>query len=159
MSQDILYVTRVQKERFASEEAYEAVKGSYTVDAKTLSKAKKHMAVMHPLPRVDELSEDVDSDPRAAYFRQMTNGMYVRMVSPSPPTSCAFIAAVVAEHRSSSLPIVCAFVLAGSARCAAAAVRSRAGRPSAPGVLWWATHRGGGGRAQRYCFSVLSFSN
>jgi carbamoyl-phosphate synthase/aspartate carbamoyltransferase/dihydroorotase len=76
---DILYVTRVQKERFASEEAYEAVKGSYTVDAKTLSKAKKHMAVMHPLPRVDELSEDVDSDPRAAYFRQMTNGMYVRM--------------------------------------------------------------------------------
>ena len=79
-AQDILYVTRVQKERFESEEAYEAVKGSYTVNAKTLSKAKKHMAVMHPLPRVDELAEDVDSDPRAAYFRQMTNGMYVRMV-------------------------------------------------------------------------------
>jgi hypothetical protein len=78
--QDILYITRVQKERFESEEAYEAVKGSYTVNAKTLSKAKKHMAVMHPLPRVDELAEDVDSDPRAAYFRQMTNGMYVRMV-------------------------------------------------------------------------------
>ena len=79
-AQDILYVTRVQKERFESEEAYEAVKGSYTVNAKTLSKAKKHMAVMHPLPRVDELAEDVDSDPRAAYFRQMTNGMYIRMV-------------------------------------------------------------------------------
>lgn len=70
----------MQKERFESVEAYEAVKGSYTVNAKTLSKAKKHMAVLHPLPRVDELAEDVDSDPRAAYFRQMTNGMYIRMV-------------------------------------------------------------------------------
>merc|ERR1712138_272400 len=74
---DILYVTRIQKERFASEEEYEAVRGSYTVNAKTLSKAKKNMAVMHPLPRVDELSTEVDTDPRAAYFRQMTNGMYV----------------------------------------------------------------------------------
>lgn len=78
--QDILYVTRIQKERFASEEEYEAVRGSYTVNAKTLNKAKKNMAVMHPLPRVDELSTEVDTDPRAAYFRQMTNGMYVRMV-------------------------------------------------------------------------------
>jgi len=56
------------------------VKGAYCITPNTLSKAKKHMAVMHPLPRVDELSEAVDTDPRAAYFRQMTNGMYVRMV-------------------------------------------------------------------------------
>jgi len=76
---DILYVTRVQKERFATAEDYEAVKGAYCITPSTLSKAKKHMAVMHPLPRVDELSADVDTDPRAAYFRQMTNGMYVRM--------------------------------------------------------------------------------
>ena len=53
---------------------------AYCITPSTLSKAKKHMAVMHPLPRVDELSADVDTDPRAAYFRQMTNGMYVRMV-------------------------------------------------------------------------------
>ena len=58
----------------------QAVKGAYCITPNTLSKAKKHMAVMHPLPRVDELSEAVDTDPRAAYFRQMTNGMYVRMV-------------------------------------------------------------------------------
>ena len=58
----------------------QAVKGAYCITPSTLSKAKKHMAVMHPLPRVDELSADVDTDPRAAYFRQMTNGMYVRMV-------------------------------------------------------------------------------
>jgi len=76
---DILYVTRIQKERFATPEEYEAVKGAYCITPNTLSKAKKHMAVMHPLPRVDELSEAVDTDPRAAYFRQMTNGMYVRM--------------------------------------------------------------------------------
>lgn len=94
-----MYVTRVQKERFATAEDYEvsvlmlfwlaaaerrlccqAVKGAYCITPSTLSKAKKHMAVMHPLPRVDELSADVDTDPRAAYFRQMTNGMYVRMV-------------------------------------------------------------------------------
>lgn len=79
-------MTRIQKERFESEEAYEAVKGSYTVNAKTMSKAKKHMCVMHPLPRVDELSEDVDTDPRAAYFRQMANGMYVSPPS-LPPSS------------------------------------------------------------------------
>jgi len=76
---DVLYVTRIQKERFATPEEYEAVKGSYVVTPETLSCAKKKMVVMHPLPRVDELSEEVDTDPRAAYFRQMTNGMYVRM--------------------------------------------------------------------------------
>lgn len=76
---DILYVTRVQKERFASEAEYEKVKGSYVIDAELMRDAKQRMAVMHPLPRVDEIKTDVDNDPRAAYFRQMKNGMYVRM--------------------------------------------------------------------------------
>lgn len=76
---DVLYVTRVQKERFATAEEYEAVKGSYCVDAALMLKAKKNMIVMHPLPRLQEISTDVDADPRAAYFRQMENGMYMRM--------------------------------------------------------------------------------
>lgn len=76
---DVLYVTRVQKERFSSLEEYELVKGVYTVEPRTLTKAKEHMIIMHPLPRVGEISPDVDSDPRAVYFRQMEHGMYVRM--------------------------------------------------------------------------------
>jgi carbamoyl-phosphate synthase/aspartate carbamoyltransferase/dihydroorotase len=76
---NILYVTRVQKERFANEAAYEEVKGSYVVDASLMKNAPAKMIVMHPLPRVDEISTDIDSDPRAAYFRQMENGMFVRM--------------------------------------------------------------------------------
>jgi len=76
---DVLYVTRVQKERFESEEAYEKVKGSYVISPETLKVAKKKMIVMHPLPRVGEISMEVDDDPRAAYFRQMEYGLYVRM--------------------------------------------------------------------------------
>jgi aspartate carbamoyltransferase catalytic subunit len=75
----ILYTTRVQKERFENEEDYDAVKGAYVIDANLMKEAPKNMVVMHPLPRVDEISTDVDSDPRAAYFRQMENGLYVRM--------------------------------------------------------------------------------
>ncbi len=76
---DVLYVTRVQKERFANPEEYESVKGAYVITPETLKMAKEHMIVMHPLPRVGEISMDVDSDPRAAYFRQMEYGLYVRM--------------------------------------------------------------------------------
>ncbi|KAL7515692.1 hypothetical protein ACHAXN_012909 [Cyclotella atomus] len=76
---DILYVTRVQKERFDTSEAYEAVKGAYVVDNSIMASAPENMRVMHPLPRVDEIATEVDSDPRACYFRQMENGMYVRM--------------------------------------------------------------------------------
>jgi carbamoyl-phosphate synthase/aspartate carbamoyltransferase/dihydroorotase len=76
---DILYVTRVQKERFETEEAYNAVKDSFIITPDTLSKMKKTARVLHPLPRVNEIDHSCDSDPRAAYFRQMTNGMYVRM--------------------------------------------------------------------------------
>eukprot|EP00547_Thalassionema_nitzschioides_P004982 CAMPEP_0194205210 /NCGR_PEP_ID=MMETSP0156-20130528/4530_1 /TAXON_ID=33649 /ORGANISM="Thalassionema nitzschioides, Strain L26-B" /LENGTH=335 /DNA_ID=CAMNT_0038931421 /DNA_START=17 /DNA_END=1024 /DNA_ORIENTATION=+ len=78
-SADVLYVTRVQKERFSSQEEYEMLKGSYIVDAKLMEKAPRRMVVMHPLPRVDEIATEVDTDPRAGYFRQMENGMFVRM--------------------------------------------------------------------------------
>nr|BAF95076.1 aspartate carbamoyltransferase [Parabodo caudatus] len=78
---DVIYVTRVQKERFSTEEEYEAVKGKFCVNASLLSTAKPagQMVVMHPLPRNEELSTDLDSDPRAAYFRQMRYGLYARM--------------------------------------------------------------------------------
>ena len=76
---DVLYVTRVQKERFENPEDYEKVKGAYVIDPETMKNAKKEMIVMHPLPRVTEISMDFDDDPRAAYFRQMEYGLYVRM--------------------------------------------------------------------------------
>ena len=76
---DVLYVTRVQKERFASEADYDAVKGAYVISPETLTQAKQRMIVMHPLPRVGEITMEVDEDPRAAYFRQMEYGLYVRM--------------------------------------------------------------------------------
>jgi aspartate carbamoyltransferase len=76
---DILYVTRVQKERFADLRAYEAVKDYYEITPELMRRAKEEMALMHPLPRVGEIHYDVDDDPRAAYFRQMENGLYIRM--------------------------------------------------------------------------------
>jgi len=76
---DVLYVTRVQKERFTDEAVYESVKGAYVIDPRVMQAAKERMIVMHPLPRVGEISEDFDEDPRAAYFRQMEYGLYVRM--------------------------------------------------------------------------------
>eukprot|EP00743_Colponemidia_sp_Colp-15_P005164 GILK01005558.1.p1 GENE.GILK01005558.1~~GILK01005558.1.p1 ORF type:complete len:354 (+),score=62.71 GILK01005558.1:43-1104(+) len=76
---DVMYVTRVQKERFERPEDYEAVKDAYVITSDTLIGAKTNMIIMHPLPRVNEIAVSVDSDPRAAYFRQMENGMYVRM--------------------------------------------------------------------------------
>jgi aspartate carbamoyltransferase catalytic subunit len=76
---DVLYVTRVQRERFADQAQYESVKDYYVITPELMEKAKKEMVVMHPLPRVGEISYAVDDDPRAAYFRQMENGMYIRM--------------------------------------------------------------------------------
>lgn len=76
---DVLYCTRVQQERFDSPEEYERLKDVYIVDNKILSHAKQHMVVMHPLPRVNEIREEVDYDHRAAYFRQMRYGLFVRM--------------------------------------------------------------------------------
>ena len=76
---DVLYVTRVQKERFTDLSDYERVKDFYVVDEALMAHAKAQMIVVHPLPRVGEIAYTVDDDPRAAYFRQMRNGMYVRM--------------------------------------------------------------------------------
>ena len=76
---DILYMTRVQKERFFNEEDYVRLKNSYILTSDKMALAKEHMAVLHPLPRVNEIALDVDDDPRAAYFEQVQNGVYVRM--------------------------------------------------------------------------------
>ncbi|KAL4999205.1 Aspartate carbamoyltransferase [Aspergillus recurvatus] len=76
---DVLYSTRVQKERFADLEQYERLKNSFIIDNALLKHAKSHMVVMHPLPRNAEVSEEVDFDQRAAYFRQMRYGLYCRM--------------------------------------------------------------------------------
>ncbi|RSN67174.1 aspartate carbamoyltransferase [Candidatus Korarchaeum cryptofilum] len=76
---DVLYVTRVQKERFPDPSEYERVKGSYKVDSSILKDAKEGLMILHPLPRVDEISLDVDSTPYAYYFKQAANGVPVRM--------------------------------------------------------------------------------
>uniref|UniRef100_A0A667ZP63 Multifunctional protein CAD n=1 Tax=Myripristis murdjan TaxID=586833 RepID=A0A667ZP63_9TELE len=76
---DVLYMTRIQKERFASEEEYKACFGQFILTPHIMTSAKRKMVVMHPLPRVNEISMEVDTDPRAAYFRQAENGMYIRM--------------------------------------------------------------------------------
>ncbi|MBT3239695.1 MAG: aspartate carbamoyltransferase [Chloroflexi bacterium] len=76
---DVLYVTRVQKERFDNPEDYEKVAGAFIIDPEIMKAAKKKMIVMHPLPRVGEISMDFDDDSRAAYFRQMEYGLFVRM--------------------------------------------------------------------------------
>ncbi len=76
---DVLYVTRIQKERFTDLDEYEGVKNAFIITPETLTAAKEKMIVMHPLPRVGEITMDVDDDPRAAYFRQMEYGLYVRM--------------------------------------------------------------------------------
>ncbi len=76
---DVLYVTRVQKERFENLDEYESVKSAYVLTPQTLFRAKERMVVMHPLPRVGEIAMEVDDDPRAAYFRQVEYGLFVRM--------------------------------------------------------------------------------
>jgi carbamoyl-phosphate synthase/aspartate carbamoyltransferase len=78
-STDVLYVTRIQKERFSDLKEYEKVLGAYVITNKVLKAAKTHMIVMHPLPRINEIDPEVDFDQRAAYFRQMRYGLYVRM--------------------------------------------------------------------------------
>ena len=75
---DVLYMTRVQRERFFNEEEYLRLKDTYVLDAEQMKLAKKELAVLHPLPRVNEISVKVDADPRAAYFRQVAYGKYMR---------------------------------------------------------------------------------
>lgn len=76
---DVLYMTRVQRERFFNEEDYIRLKDRYILDGAKMKLAKEHMMVLHPLPRVNEISIEVDSDPRALYFKQAKYGMYIRM--------------------------------------------------------------------------------
>ena len=76
---DGLYMTRIQKERFADPAEYEQLKGAYVLDAALVNGAKPGMIVLHPLPRVDEIKKEVDDLPGAAYFRQAANGVPVRM--------------------------------------------------------------------------------
>ena len=78
-SLDVLYMTRIQRERFDDKAEYERLKDSYVLTVEKMELAKKEMAVLHPLPRVNEISVKVDDDPRAAYFRQALNGKYMRM--------------------------------------------------------------------------------
>ena len=76
---DVLYVTRIQKERFPDAAEYAKVKGAYKIDLKTLNGVKKDMIILHPLPRVDEIAAEVDGTPQAKYFQQVWNGIVVRM--------------------------------------------------------------------------------
>lgn len=76
---DVLYMTRIQRERFTSEEEYDRQKDVYVLDNAKMQKAKKDLIVLHPLPRVDEIAPEVDDDPRALYFKQALYGVYVRM--------------------------------------------------------------------------------
>ncbi len=76
---DILYMTRVQRERFFNEEDYLRLKDSYILNMKKLANAKQDLCILHPLPRVNEISREIDDDPRACYFKQVLNGKYIRM--------------------------------------------------------------------------------
>ncbi len=76
---DILYITRIQKERFSCQSLYDKVKDSFSIDSETLRQLGENTIVMHPLPRLKEVSREIDSDKRAAYFRQAQNGLYIRM--------------------------------------------------------------------------------
>lgn len=76
---DVLYMTRIQQERFSSKEEYERQKGVYILDKEKMRKAKRDLKILHPLPRVDEITYDVDTDSRAAYFKQTEYGVYARM--------------------------------------------------------------------------------
>ncbi len=76
---DVLYMTRVQKERFFNEDDYLRLRDSYILDIEKLQKGKADLKILHPLPRVNEISVDVDNDPRACYFKQVENGRYIRM--------------------------------------------------------------------------------
>lgn len=76
---DVVYQTRIQRERFADQASYEESRGYYTIDRSVLDRLKPQAIILHPLPRVDEIDPAIDSDPRAAYFRQAENGVYIRM--------------------------------------------------------------------------------
>ena len=92
---DVLYMTRIQRERFASLEDYNKQSGIYRLTKKKMESAKKDLIVLHPLPKIDEIDYDVDDDPRALYFEEAENGMYVRM---------ALIASLINVKRTGRAP-------------------------------------------------------
>jgi aspartate carbamoyltransferase catalytic subunit len=79
LASDLIYMTRIQKERFGDLSEYERVRGSYIIHGDFLKGLNKKITILHPLPRVDEIHQEVDSYPGAAYFRQVRNGVFVRM--------------------------------------------------------------------------------
>jgi len=76
---DIFYMTRIQKERFENPEEYELAKGKFILNLQNVSLMKNESIILHPLPRIDEIAKEVDADPRAKYFQQARNGVYIRM--------------------------------------------------------------------------------
>jgi aspartate carbamoyltransferase catalytic subunit len=112
---DILYMTRVQKERFFNEQDYVRLKDSYILNAEKMALARKDLCVLHPLPRVNEISVEVDADPRAAYFKQVKYGMYARMaliasllgcegnVAPAAPSASAAVASTESSRSASAM--------------------------------------------------------
>lgn len=98
---DVLYMTRIQQERFSSVENYQKLKDSYILNKEKLALAKKDMSILHPLPRVNEISLDVDSDPRACYFKQVLNGKYIRMALILKLLSDTSIATVKTDYERS----------------------------------------------------------
>lgn len=100
---DVIYQTRIQKERFGDRtEDYLAARGVYIIDRELLALMRPDTIVMHPLPRVDEIAHEVDADPRAAYFRQAQNGLYIRMALLAACLGRDLVAPVIAETRLSS---------------------------------------------------------
>lgn len=137
---DILYMTRVQKERFFNEQDYIRLKDSYILDAEKMKRAKSDLCVLHPLPRVNEIATEVDSDPRAAYFKQVKFGMYARM---------ALIASLlgVEENAKSAIPNAVATGMQPSPSAGAAAQNTASSaegaRPDSKPHTGLFSHKGG----------------
>lgn len=104
---DVLYMTRVQQERFADKDEYERLKDSFILDERLMAMAKQNMIVLHPLPRVNEITVGVDKDPRAAYFRQVENGKYVRKAIIYTLLSEPFLHAEPVGHKAELAEVVC----------------------------------------------------
>ena len=103
-SLDVLYMTRIQRERFVDPLEYERNKGIYVLTRRKLERAKKDMLVMHPLPRVDEIAVDVDDDPRAVYFQQARYGMFARMARSGGDRHQAHLPQPPLHHPDGTLP-------------------------------------------------------
>ena len=104
---DVLYMTRVQQERFADRDEYERLKDSFILDERLMALGKPSMIVLHPLPRVNEITVGVDKDPRAAYFRQVENGKYVRKAIIYTLLSEDYLKAAPTGHHSEPGTVAC----------------------------------------------------